>query len=202
MQVMNKALQTFTCCLLLNFTMPIGIGLAEGKIENYFCDPREPAIRVFLQTAKNFNTLVIGSEVFVLEQVSSSNNHQRFSITLGKNFWQVSKKNGHVSVQKNGIPRLNCGKVLNLKSTQSDYENNTGYVSTGGNVYDGPTHKNQIVDKLADGYPVYLSEQTGIVKGEFEWFEIEYADEKFGYMLGEDICSKSEPIKGIRRVCK
>ncbi len=198
----ERALRILAVHILLVFAIWNTSSFAAQKFEHYLCDPREPTIRVYFNKTNKFNTLVIGSEVFMLKRVSHEKLRQRFSVILGKNLWQIRNEKGHVSVQKNGIPRLNCSSRLGPKSSQSDYEKTTGYISTGAKVYDGPSFNNSIVDQISKGIPVYLRERAGGIANSLEWFEIEYADRKSGYIWGKNICSNSVSISGINGICE
>ena len=202
-ELMRKELVRFLAIVFsVLVTLSAPSALANSSNVHYLCHPEEPVIRVFYDENKDRVNLVIGSEVFALEQQISDKIHQRFAVTLGKNLWQVYIFEDQLSVQKNGIPRKNCSRRLSLKATPQDYAKTTGYVATGGELRDGPSSNNDIIETMKKGTPLYLLERSGGKSDGYEWFKVQFEGAKTGYLWGANICSRSAAIKGIAPGCE
>ncbi|AXS39813.1 hypothetical protein [Breoghania sp. L-A4] len=73
--------------------------------------------------------------------------------------------------------------------------------SWGGKVRGGPGMNYEQVGSLAEGAPVLLLEDTGVMMNGYPWFLIRFNGNRTGYQWGGILCATRDPVDGVFETC-
>lgn len=88
---------------------------------------------------------------------------------------------------------------IGVSQAQEFYPRNAG--SWGGVVRNGPGTNYGHIDGLQENDPVILLSNTRQYKDGYPWFEIQFKNNRQGFMWGGILCSFNQPIPGLFETC-
>lgn len=94
-----------------------------------------------------------------------------------------------------------CSAGMSFSATSASAQR-TEAGSWGGKVRSGPGTNFRQIGSLQNGDPVRLIRNTGVMMGQYPWFEISFANGRRGYKWGGILCGFNGPINGTFRVCE